>query len=179
MLVLTGLCAGAETPAGRGTILCEYFRDTGGSNDLSALMSAPGFPDRPTQTVKLPAFEIPENSADNYGTQIRGYIHPPASGNYTFWIAADDTAVLFLSNDEKPEGRETIALVPGASGLKAWSSYKEQQSRPIQLSAGKKYYIEALHKEGGGGDHLAVGWQLPDGTKELPIPGSRLSPATR
>ncbi len=33
-----------------------------------------------------------------------------------------------------------------------------------------------MQKEGGGGDNLAVGWQLPDGTFERPIPGSRLSP---
>ena len=44
--------------------------------------------------------------------------------------------------------------------------------------AGKRYYFEALHREGGGGDNLAVGWQLPDATMERPIPGNRLSPAT-
>ena len=31
-------------------------------------------------------------------------------------------------------------------------------------------------KEGGGGDHVAVGWQLPNGTQERPIPGNRLMP---
>jgi hypothetical protein len=44
------------------------------------------------------------------------------------------------------------------------------------LEAGKRYAIEALHKEGGGNDNLAVGWQLPDGTQERPIPGNRLAP---
>jgi hypothetical protein len=46
----------------------------------------------------------------------------------------------------------------------------------IALTAGQRYYIEALQKDGGGGDHLAVGWQLPSGTLERPIPGTRLSP---
>jgi len=45
-----------------------------------------------------------------------------------------------------------------------------------QLTAGKKYYIEAIHREGAEGDNLAVGWQLPNGTMERPIPGIRLSP---
>src|SRR6185369_14615417 len=49
-----------------------------------------------------------------------------------------------------------------------------QKSAPISLAAGQKYYIEALHKEGGGGDCIAVGWQLPSGVYERPIPGSRL-----
>lgn len=31
-------------------------------------------------------------------------------------------------------------------------------------------------KHESGGDHLAVGWQLPDGSMERPIPGYRLSP---
>jgi hypothetical protein len=46
----------------------------------------------------------------------------------------------------------------------------------VVLTAGKRYYIEALHKEGGGSDHCSVGWTLPDGTDERPIPGKRLSP---
>ncbi|TAK34897.1 MAG: PKD domain-containing protein, partial [Saprospiraceae bacterium] len=42
--------------------------------------------------------------------------------------------------------------------------------------AGQLYYIEALQKEGTGGDNLAVGWQLPNGAQERPIPGIRLLP---
>jgi hypothetical protein len=44
------------------------------------------------------------------------------------------------------------------------------------LLAGKRYYIEALHKEGTREDHVAVAWKMPDGRMEAPIPGSRLSP---
>ena len=44
------------------------------------------------------------------------------------------------------------------------------------LKAGRRYYVEALHKEGGGGDHVSVKWQLPNGQQEAPIPGNRLSP---
>jgi hypothetical protein len=40
----------------------------------------------------------------------------------------------------------------------------------------RRYYIEALHKQGVGSDNLAVGWRLADGTFERPISGSRLSP---
>ncbi|MHC2993445.1 hypothetical protein OB13_18385, partial [Pontibacter sp. HJ8] len=50
-----------------------------------------------------------------------------------------------------------------------------QQSAKITLEAGKRYYIEALMKEENGGDNLAVGWQLPDGSLERPIAGNRLS----
>jgi hypothetical protein len=38
------------------------------------------------------------------------------------------------------------------------------------------YLVEGLLQQGGGGDNFAVGWQLPDGTMERPIPGNRLIP---
>jgi hypothetical protein len=38
------------------------------------------------------------------------------------------------------------------------------------------YLVEGLLKEGGGGDNFAVGWRLPDGTLERPIPGNRVTP---
>src|SRR5438874_2141012 len=49
---------------------------------------------------------------------------------------------------------------------------------PDKPVAGQHYFIEAVHKQGQGGDHLAVGWQLPNGVFERPIPGARLSPWT-
>jgi endoglucanase len=41
---------------------------------------------------------------------------------------------------------------------------------------GARYYIESVHKEGTGADHLSVSWRMPNGVLEGPIPGSRLSP---
>jgi hypothetical protein len=46
----------------------------------------------------------------------------------------------------------------------------------VSLTGGRKYYIEVLQKEHGGGDGVSVGWQLPGGTLERPVPGCRLSP---
>lgn len=55
---------------------------------------------------------------------------------------------------------------------------KESKSRKKlpAMRSGQQYYIEALYKEDEGGDNMAVGWQLPDGTMERPIPGNRLWP---
>ena len=64
----------------------------------------------------------------------------------------------------------------GWTSPRQWTKYTTQQSVPINLVAGQQYYIEALYKEDEGGDNMAVGWQLPDGTMERPIPGNRLSP---
>ena len=124
----------------------------------------------------LPAFESPKDVADNYGARIRGYICPPQTGNYTFWIAADDASELWLSTDDNPNNKTKIAYTSSYTGFREWYWFPSQKSVSISLQAGSKYYIEALHKEGNGGDHLSVAWQLPNGTFEGPILGTRLSP---
>ena len=43
------------------------------------------------------------------------------------------------------------------------------------MEAGRKYYIEALHKEGTGGDNVAVAWSGPGITQQV-IEGKCLSP---
>ncbi len=69
-----------------------------------------------------------------------------------------------------------IASLTRATGPRQWDTFASQKSQAIALVQGKTYYIEALHKQGVGTDHVAVGWQLPNGTMERPIPGNRLSP---
>lgn len=130
----------------------------------------------PTATRQLTRFEGPSNVTNNYGDRISGYICPPVSGNYTFWIASDDNGVLYLSSTDQPASKQRIAWVNGTTKPQEWTKFASQQSAPIYLQAGKKYYIESLHKEVGGDDHIAVGWQLPGGALERPIPGKRLSP---
>ncbi|MCE9540051.1 MAG: T9SS type A sorting domain-containing protein, partial [Bacteroidetes bacterium] len=130
----------------------------------------------PTSTILLSLFEGPKNVGDNYATRIRGYICPPSSGNYTFWIASDNNSELYLSSSTNPNDKVKIAQQDFNSTSRQWNKYDKQQSQPIPLIAGKSYYIEALHREGSLSDNLAVGWQLPDSTMERPIPGIRLSP---
>lgn len=130
----------------------------------------------PDGTHALMLFEGPVNAGSNYAARISGYVCPPATGNYFFWIASNDHSELWLSTDDDPARKALIASVWGATGIREWSKFTSQKSKAIQLTQGKRYYIEALHKQGIGSDHIAVGWQLPDGTLERPIGGNRLSP---
>ncbi|HEY0029875.1 MAG TPA: PQQ-dependent sugar dehydrogenase [Bacteroidia bacterium] len=132
----------------------------------------------PTSTSLLTIFEGPINAGDHYGSRIRGYICPPATGNYIFWIASDNASELWLSTNSSPGSKVKIASVPSYTLSRQWTKYPSQKSVAIYLTAGTKYYIESIHREGDQGDHIAVGWQLPNGTMERPIPGSRLSPYT-
>ena len=48
-----------------------------------------------------------------------------------------------------------------------WDKSSSQESGLIYLEAGERYYIEALQKDQGGGDNLAVAWQVPGGSREV------------
>ena len=156
-----------------GTILREYWEGIPGNHVSAIPLNSP-----PTSNYQLPSFEGPTTSDTNYGARIHGYICPPLSGDYTFWIASNDHSELWLSANDDPSNKVMIAHVSGATNPRQWDKFATQKSVAISLIQGKRYYILALHKQGAGTGNLAVGWQLPDGSMERPIPGSRLSPAS-
>ncbi|MBI3868012.1 MAG: lamin tail domain-containing protein [Verrucomicrobia bacterium] len=152
----------------------EVFSGIGGVN-VSDLTGAPAFPNSPSSTNFITDFfEAPTNIDDNYGQRLRALILPPITGSYVFWIATDDGGDLYLSSDEDPAHKVRIAWVVNWTSSREWGKEGNQQSAPISLVAGQRYYIEALQKEGSGGDNLAVRWQLPNSVIEEPIPASRL-----
>ncbi|MBL9174171.1 MAG: lamin tail domain-containing protein [Verrucomicrobiales bacterium] len=176
-LLLAALLAGFQAAAQPSSgLLREVYEGIGGTA-VSDLTSAPSFPNSPTSTGYVTdAFEAPTDVLENYGQRLRGYLVPPVTGNYTFWIASDDGGELWLSTTASPAGRTRIATVNGWTSSREWTREGNQQSAPIPLKSGQIYYVEALMKEGGGGDNLAVRWLRPDGVDEAPIPGSRLLP---
>lgn len=44
-------------------------------------------------------------------------------------------------------------------------------SKPIQLEQNKVYFMQALLKDTGGGDHLSVKVKLPSGVEKIPLGG--------
>jgi beta-mannanase len=157
--------------SGYGSITHEVWNGVSGTTVSTIPVNS-----APSSTSAINSFQTPENAGDNYGQRVRGYICPPVTGSYIFWIASDDNSELWLSTNDLQANKQKIAYVNGWTFASEWTKYPTQQSAAINLTAGQKYYIEALHKEGGQGDHLAVGWQLPNSSQERPIPGIRLSP---
>jgi len=158
---------------GQGNLLREWWNGIGGTA-VSDLTTNPRYPDSPDGSELITTFETPTNIAEDYGTRVSGYIHAPVTGDYTFWIASDDNGELWLSSDDDPANVTRIAHVPGWTSSRQWFKYSEQQSVPITLVAGQKYYVDALFKERGGGDNLAVSWQYP-GQSQVVIDGAHLS----
>jgi parallel beta-helix repeat protein len=154
-----------------GSILREVWNNDYG-NDVAQVPVQTA----PSSSSQITSLEGPINSGANYGVRIRGFIIPPATGSYTFWIAADDAGELWLSTDVNPNNKVQIAHNLSWTNIREWTKYADQKSKAITLQAGQKYYIEVLHKQGGGGGNLAVRWMLPDGTMESPISGIHLAP---
>ena len=120
----------------------------------------PDYPYRPSGWDVRDSFEAPSNWGEYYLTRMRGYLHPPVSGQYTFWIASDNSSELWLSSDNRPSNSKKIAFISRFEWVAPhqWTKFPSQRSEPIWLDKGKSYYIEALQEQTTLGDNLAVAW---------------------
>ncbi|MFD0672435.1 PA14 domain-containing protein [Cohnella sp. GCM10027633] len=156
---------------GTGSIVREYWTGVGGETIANIPVGT-----TPTGSDTLTSLEGPTNWADSYATRIRGYITPTASGTYTFYLASDNAGELWLSTGDNPANKTKIAYVSGWTNYRQWNASTTQQSAAIALTAGQRYYVEVLHKEKNGGDHLSVGWTGPGISAVTVVDGSFLSP---
>ncbi len=157
-----------------GSVLREYWTGINGTA-INQLLNDPRYPDSPTGTTYPTTIAGPVNFANNYGTRIRGYIIPTASGTYTFNTTSDDVAYFYLSPNAEPLLKELRCEVPGWTGDTEYNKYPSQESVPLQLVAGQHYYFEVLHKEGSGGDHVTVRWKGPGMANWTAIGGSNVA----
>lgn len=152
--------------------------DTGGGNDVAILTSHPSFPDNPQVTYYLPGFDtrkvFPTNSREGYGGRLTGVFIPPTSGNWIFYLSSDDSSELYFNpNGKEPSGKALLTAETACC-----NGFASHASAPQTLIAGEQYYIEALYKEGGGGDYCQVAAKLDtdptDPNTLSPIPASWL-----
>ncbi|RMD75709.1 MAG: hypothetical protein D6820_14135, partial [Lentisphaerae bacterium] len=130
---------------------------------------------KPDKLFKITSLSSVRNIADSYASRVRGYLVPPEEGDYVFLVYGDDETVFKLQLPQKQKAKlQTIASVPEFTGLEEWNRFDSQRSKSIHLKKDKPVYFELWHKEGGGSDYFGVGWILPDGSREFPIPAARL-----
>jgi PA14 domain len=138
---------------------------TNGNNNFPAAINA------------FASFDIP-SAGINYGERVNGYFTPTATDRYVFFLASDDNAVLMVSTNDQPVGKVLVAQEDGASDPRDWygvnavngsiSTQKRSDTWSpdagtttpyaggIPMTAGTRYYIEAVHWGGGGNNHLGV-----------------------
>jgi hypothetical protein len=139
----------------------------------------------PAATLLINKFETAQGIADNYSRKVSGFFKPTTTGSYAFFVAGDDDCDLFISTDEKPANKRLIAQqntwgnnlewLTAEGGAKADGADVTQKrsdfwspdagvttpfANGISLVAGRKYYIEGVHHEGGGGDNFSATFKL-------------------
>ncbi|MBJ6609584.1 MAG: discoidin domain-containing protein [Candidatus Thiothrix moscowensis] len=153
----TTLPVTASMGKGAGVLLQRWDGITGTS--ISALTSSAHYQnDAPDYAATLSSFTVTDSGKDNFGQRLTGFIKPTQSGKYQFAIIGDDNTQLRLSTNAVLDGAPVIA------SQNSWGSYQDWASAGvsalIDLEAGQVYALEALHKEGGGADHVSVAWKL-------------------
>ena len=157
-----------------GSIRREVWNGIAGTA-INALTGSVAFPDQPSGTNFPTSLQGPSNAGDNYGTRFRGYIIAPQTGNYIFTVTSDDASEVYLGLNAEPRHKRLICSVPGWTNSTEYTKYPSQVSAPIHLQAGAYYYVEVLHKEGTGGDHVTLRWQTPTNSTRTVVPGSALA----
>ncbi len=111
-----------------------YYADLSVTYDLTTL---------PNKSERLGiSLESPTNRADYFVSRMKGWLVPPVSGEFVFWIAASDSGEFWLSSNDNPMYRvlrchQTLPAEP-----RKWTTYPEQKSAPISLVADEAYYFE-------------------------------------
>jgi peptidoglycan/xylan/chitin deacetylase (PgdA/CDA1 family) len=143
--------------------------------DISALKTDLRYPNTPTSVDTITNLSR-SDLGDKYGEKIFGYLVPKTTGVYTFWVTGDDDAEVYLSLTGDSANKTKICGFTGYADVAEYTKYAGQKSAFITLTAGKYYYIEALHVGTlGATNHFHVYWTLPGTTTQTPIDGSVLS----
>ena len=163
-----------------GSITREWWNGIQGKTKVS-LPDDPRFPAHPDARDTAPDFELTIAETNHLGVRLCGYIHPPVTGEYSFWLESPPTdfkavgyAALLMSPTEKPADAIEIAQT-GGSGIMFGGSVSPYVSGdsttkappPIPLVAGRRYYFEARMIIEQGQGKLSVAWQPPGQDREV------------
>ncbi len=138
----------------------------------------PEFPLNPSARLWLTNFSTPLNWGGYYVARIHGYLIPPVSGDYRFWIAGKTSAELWLSTNASAKALRMIASVPTGKPTKPlqWDRYPAQGSELIHLQARQPCLLEVIQEHRAGSENtVAAAWQGPGMGLEV-IDGRHLVP---
>lgn len=111
----------------------------------------------------LTSFEVaPDTNTFGFGEVLSGYLVPPETGDYVFYLASAHNSELWLSLDETPANLRRVAVVAGYTDFRFYTG-SGNHSQPIRMEQGKPYCVKALHKNAGGFTSFSVAWRLPGG----------------
>jgi hypothetical protein len=163
-----------------GGFFCEVWHNIDGGHVSQLRAVTEDFRKLPNLVSLTAGAQPAQNTGDKYGRRLRGYITIPESGEYRFYVTGDDGVELYIGEDEAKWNKAKAAQVLyGWVALNNWSARAEQKSRVYSFTAGQKVYVEILHKEGGGNDHVELGWTTPVSSTISVVPSNLVSSYVR
>uniref|UniRef100_A0A8C3MZI7 Uncharacterized protein n=1 Tax=Geospiza parvula TaxID=87175 RepID=A0A8C3MZI7_GEOPR len=150
---------GAPQPGNRG-LLFEVWDD---ASDLTE--AGPGYRWQFVPNASSPVRFL-SGAKKSFSSRLRGFFVAPQTNNYTFWIQAGGQASLYLSLSQDPKQKVRIASLPAGNSewsenwVKNWSELWQPKSRKFELTAGSRYYLEALHHAKTPSTGMRVGVQI-------------------
>ncbi|XP_064304301.1 fibrocystin isoform X2 [Phalacrocorax carbo] len=150
---------GGPQPGNRG-LLFEVWDD---ASDLTE--AGPGYRWQFVPNASSPVRFL-SGAKSSFSSRLRGFFVAPQTNNYTFWIQADGQASLYLSLSQDPEHKVRIASLPAGNSewsenwVKSWSEHWQPKSQKFELTAGSRYYLEALHHGKAPSNGMRVGVQI-------------------
>lgn len=118
---------------------------------------------------QLGSFEV-MNLEDGVGCRMYGFFRPPKSGEYIFYLSADDTAEVWINLTPNISTLATQTRILNISEWKNWrdtwtktqKSNERQKSEPVQLVADAYYYIEAYVSNVNAQGFLSLSVETPE-----------------
>lgn len=149
-----------------GVVFQVYTNLSTSDNSMGQLTNNAKYPDFPDATYILnglntyEVFPVDSNLREGFGGRMRTLFVPLATGKYNFFLSSDDGSRLFLNtNGPDPAGAVLVATMDAAN-VPFTEPPATGTSAAFPLMAGQGYYIEAIYKEGTGGDYCRVGARL-------------------
>lgn len=154
-LLAAGAVASPELP--QHGVVMEFWDEVKGV-PLSTMLEASA--KRPPTAVYIRETIDDHNfGADQFGARYSALLVPPATGQYTFYLAADDRAEMLLSTDESAANLKKVCDVQRYMPRHRFVSGRS--SGKVRLEQGKKYYLVVNYKEVVNDDHVSLAWEGP------------------
>jgi PA14 domain len=120
-----------------------------------------------------------ENNLYNKFVEIEGYIIPPTTGQYIFYVAGSPDVTFHLSSDENVSNITKRAYTSQATGYQQWGVSLSQTSAQINLTSGNKYYFKLRYNCPQGGfntnQSFSAAWSGPGFARRV-IVGKDMQP---
>ena len=153
----------------------SWLSVSGGS--VPELTGSAAFAGTPSRIDTIKTSEIRRLFQANWGCRIKGYLYPPFTGAYTFWISSDDASQLFISTDSSDTHKRMVARIDANTPYRIYDLPSYQRTPLLPLTKDTKYYFEVLFKQASGDEHCSVVWKTPaDPWARTVIPGDYLVP---